>query len=92
MSWYFDETGNFVRLKKDSRILANVAMAKTYEEQLRNGRLMAAALEMYELLREELIPTSDYGGIVSFERERKIKKVLARIDGKENEEAEHDCY
>ena len=56
------------------------------------ARLIADAPEMYELLKEELIPTSDYGGIVSFERERKIKKLLARIDGKKNEEAEHDCY
>lgn len=45
------------------------------------ARLIAAAPEMYEMLREELIPTSDYGGIVSFERERKIKELLARIDG-----------
>ena len=51
------------------------------KEQLANARLIAAAPDMYELLREELIPTSDYGGIVSFERERKVKALLARIDG-----------
>ena len=30
-----------------------------------NARLIAAAPEMYRLLKEELIPTSDYGGILS---------------------------
>lgn len=48
-----------------------------------NARLIAAAPEMYELLKEEIIPTSDYGGILSFERERKIKELLAKIDWEE---------
>ncbi len=48
-----------------------------------NARLIAAAPEMYELLKGELIPTSDYGGIISFEREKKIKTLLAQIDGEE---------
>ncbi len=48
-----------------------------------NTRLIAAAPKMYELLKEELIPTSDYGGILSFAREAKIRAVLARIDGEE---------
>ena len=56
------------------------------EEGQANARLIAAAPEMYELLKEELIPTSDYGGILSFEREKKIRTLLARIDGEaENE-------
>ncbi len=46
-----------------------------------NAQLIAAAPEMYELLKEELIPTSDYGGILSFEREKKIRTLLTRIDG-----------
>ena len=50
-----------------------------------NARLIAAAPEMYEMLKEELIPTSDYGGILSFSREDKLKKLFARIDGKEDE-------
>lgn len=44
------------------------------------ARLIACASEMYELLKEEQILTSYYGGIVSFERERKINELLARID------------
>ncbi len=48
-----------------------------------NARLITAAPEMYELLKEELIPTSDYGGILSFSRETKLKKLFARIDGKD---------
>lgn len=48
-----------------------------------NGRLIAASPEMYEMLKEELISTSDYGGILSFERERKVRELLARIDGEE---------
>lgn len=50
-----------------------------------NACLIAAAPEMYELLKEELIPTSDYGGILSFAREAKIRAVLDSIDGKETE-------
>ncbi len=48
-----------------------------------NARLIVAAPEMYEMLREELISTSDYGGILSFEREKKIRTLLAQIDGEE---------
>ena len=54
-----------------------------------NARLIAAAPEMYRLLKEvlmlkeELIPTSDCGGILSFSREMKIRAVLACIDRKE---------
>ena len=56
-----------------------------------NARLIAAAPEMYRLLKEvlmlkeELIPTSDCGGILSFSREMKIRAVLDSIDGKETE-------
>ena len=56
---------------------------KTDEEIHANGRLIAAAPELYEMLKEELIPTSDYGGILSFSREAKVRKLLARIDGEE---------
>ncbi len=52
-----------------------------------DAKLVAAAPELYELVKEELIPTSDYGGILSFSREAKIKKLLARIEG---EEAKHE--
>ena len=48
-----------------------------------NARLIAAAPEMYRMLREELIPTSDYGGMLSFSRESKVHKLLACIDGEE---------
>ena len=50
-----------------------------------NARLIVAAPEMYELLKEELIPTSDYGGTLSFSREAKLRELFTRIDGKENE-------
>ena len=49
-----------------------------------DAQLIAAAPEMYEMLKEELIPTSDYGGILSLSREDKLRKLFARIDGKEN--------
>ena len=52
-----------------------------------NARLIVAAPELYKLVREELIPTSDYGGILSFAREAKVRKLLTYIDG---EEAEHE--
>ena len=48
-----------------------------------NARLIAAAPELYELLKEELIPTSVFGGIVSFAREAKLRELFDRIDGKE---------
>ena len=65
---------------KDKLIIASEIEGYTEEEANANARLIAAAPEMYELLKEELIPTSDYGGIISFEREKKIKTLLARID------------
>ena len=48
-----------------------------------DARLIAAAPEMYKLLKEELIPTSDYGGLLSLSREAKVSKLLAWIDGEE---------
>ena len=68
----FDEDGELVKTIADS----------IYGDET-NARLIAASPEMYELLREELIPTSDYGGIVSFEREKKIRTLLAWIDGED---------
>ena len=50
-----------------------------------DARLIATAPELYELLKEELIPTSDYGGTLSFAREAKIRKVIDYIDGKEGD-------
>ena len=44
-------------------------------------RMKDVAPEMYEMLKEELIPTSDYGGTPTFERERKVRELLNRIDG-----------
>ena len=55
------------------------------EVQCANARLIASAPELYKLLKEELIPTSDYGGIVSFAREDKLRELFDRIDGKECE-------
>ena len=54
-----------------------------WDEQKANARLIAVAPEMYRLLKEELIPTSDYGGILSFSREAKLRELFARIDGEE---------
>lgn len=84
--WRYVEMNNAVVVDDDSYLpIAFPTGCSMFSEQeyKANGRLIAAAPEMYELLLEELVPTSDYGGIVSFERERKIKELLARIDGKE---------
>ena len=74
-TWEFDTELCFVKNKKGDEI-AELFWDKDdgdKEERLQaNGRLIAAAPEMYGLLREE---------IVSFERERKIKELLAWIDG-----------
>ena len=51
-----------------------------WKEQKANARLIAAAPEMYRMLREELIPSSDYGGLLSFSREAKVRELLDRID------------
>ena len=50
-------------------------------------RLIAVAQELYRMLKEELIPTSDYGGLLSFSREAKVRALLGRVDG---EESSHD--
>ena len=68
-------------------IIAGIIRKLGYDDEVEaNGRLIAAAPEMYELLKEELIPTSDYGGILSFSRENKLRKLLARIDGEASNE------
>ena len=59
----------------------DVALARTESD----ARLIAAAPEMYKMLRKELIPTSDYGGMLSLSREAKVHKLLAWIDGEETE-------
>lgn len=48
-----------------------------------DARLIVAAPELYKMLREELIPSSDYGGMLSLSREGKVRALLARIDGEE---------
>jgi hypothetical protein len=48
-----------------------------------DARLIAAAPDLYELVMDELLGKA--GGILSFAREAKIKAVLDRIDGKEQE-------
>ena len=63
----------------------HLSAEEAIEVQKANARLIAAAPEMYELLKEELIPTSDYGGILSFSREAKLRELFARIDGEEKE-------
>lgn len=84
--WRYVETNNTVVINDDRytpvAFLLGCSMFSKQEYQA-NGRLIAAAPEMYELLKEELIPTSDYGGILSFEREKKIRTLLTRIDGEE---------
>ncbi len=71
----------FDRQNKTAHFITYNIYGWTTEEAQANARLIAAAPEMYEMLKEEIIPTSDYGGIISFEREKKIKTLLARIDG-----------
>ena len=66
----------YVGRKGSERFIATV-------DKEANARLIAAAPEMYELLKEELIPTSDYGGILSFSREDKLRELFTHIDGKE---------
>ena len=80
--WRADYEENKYIWSSEGEVLGELYFT-TPEETKANARLIAAAPEMYELLKEELVPTSDYGGIVSFERERKIKELLARIDGEE---------
>ena len=85
--WAYDPTNGVIH--KDGKLIAEVAGAGgsnyLHDRGQANARLIAAAPEMYKLLKEELIPTSDYGGILSFSREAKLRKLFARIDGKENE-------
>ena len=87
--WIYDEPFGVIFSKETFAVIANVQGAGTgsyfclTQEGQANARLIACAPELYELLKEELIPTSDYGGTLSFAREAKIRKVLDYIDGKE---------
>lgn len=88
--WVYDELFGVVYNDDTCAVIATVQGAGTGScfylspEGQANARLIAAAPELYRLLKEELIPTSDYGGILSFSREAKVKELLARIDGKED--------
>ena len=53
-----------------------------------DARLIAAAPELYELVMDEL--RGEAGGILSFDRKAKIKAVLNRIDGKEENTAHEE--
>ena len=81
--WHYDG-GKLIR-DDDNRIIADILPALDYfldlEEIARHARLIASAPELCQMLEEELIPTSDYGGIPSFERERRVRELLTRIDG-----------
>ena len=81
--WHYDG-GKLIR-DDDGRVIADILPSlddfKDLWEIARHARLIAAAPELCEMLEEELIPTSDYGGIISFERERKVRELLNRIDG-----------
>ena len=83
--WEIDGYGisMFDEQKEATLYVVDKVFGWTAEQAEANMRLIAAAPEMYELLKEELIPTSDYGGILSFEREKKIRALLAQIDGEE---------
>ena len=83
--WYVDRTG-VVRCddEYDRSIAFLITSPSTKEVDEANARLVVAAPELYRLLREELIPTSDYGGLLSFSREAKLRELFARIDGEED--------
>ena len=83
--WHYDG-GKLIR-DDDGRIIADILPAldyfKNFVEIAGRAELIAAAPELYEMLKEELIPASDYGGTLSLERERKVQELLNRIDDEE---------
>ncbi len=84
-AYYITCTHCSVQINLTGELSDAIAEWNRRTEAENNARLIAAAPKMYELLKEELIPTSDYGGILSFAREAKIRAVLDSIDGKETE-------
>ena len=87
--WEYVEPFGVIYSNETNKVIADVHGAGTGScfnlspEGQANARLIAAAPELYGMLKEELIPTSDYCGILSFSREAKVRELLARIDGKE---------
>lgn len=81
--WEADEFGDSVYYRDKDGYRINFIKIQGGSPAIKQAyaRLIAAAPEMYELLKEELIPTSDYSGTLSFERERKVRELLNRIDG-----------
>ena len=88
--WVYVEPFGVIYDENTNKVIATVYGAGTGScfcltpEGQTNARLIAAAPKLLQLVREELIPTSDYGGIPSFMREARIRKVLDFIDGEEN--------
>ena len=85
--WAFDDLTETVNTVSDEArticIMTTNGVEDFSNEDRANARLIAAAPEMYKMLKEELIPTSDYGGVLSLSREAKVSKLLAWIDGEE---------
>lgn len=84
--WRYSEMGNRVTQDDEKYLpIAEVYGCSFYpeEEYKANGRLMAAAPELYELVLDEL--RGEAGGILSFAREGKIRKIINRISGEETQ-------
>ena len=97
--WVYDEPFGVIFCDETCAVIARVQEAGTGScfcltpEGQANARLIACAPKLYEFLREELVPTSDYRGTLGIAREAKIRKVIDYIDGKENahDKADLDC-
>ena len=71
-------------IRKDAYIAQLFFLGERFEEQAANGRLIAAAPEMYEELIFAMAALRD-GDVCDKKRADKIEELLARIDGDSQE-------
>ena len=77
--WIIDRDGSAIFSDSEDCYVAELSPANSDEQVAANARLIAAAPEMYELLKKILDDTQNG----QFAREDLLKELLARIDGEE---------
>ena len=77
--WIIDRDGSAIFSDSEDCYVAELSPANSDEQVAANARLIAAAPEMYELLKKILDDTQNG----QFAREDLLKELLAHIDGEE---------
>ena len=76
-TWRLDKRNSRIIKHKENNNIVGVAIGRATYGQ--DARIMAAAPEMFNLLLDELFPSSNCGGLIDPSREIKIRTLLEWI-------------